>query len=560
MVDTYQPKANLKKGLSDENDVYLGVVSFSRRDTVFFAAAFVFIYSQLFQFPFTPYYFEGDHIIVISNAMRMLGGEVIYRDFFHLAPPGSEVMYATLFYLFGIKVWVLNLVILFFSLAQVWLIWHFSRQFFTGLTVYLPSAIYLILGLRLFFIDGTYRLISVVLILTAVAVVMKGRSARNLIIAGIICGLSAFFLHPRGAMGIAGISLFLVWENYRSGFNLKALVKTGLYLALPFFLVIAISQSYFIYQAGFENYYFSLVTFIQLHYPNDPLAQRSAFLQDFPRFWQFYEIYTPGSAISRYLRIIVPILFFYLLIPVVYFVFLVVRWTKKTYLSCSMIDARLMLLCFVGLALFAGVSVLSVIRLSHISIPGIILLVWLLKRTPYFQHLAAACLILLTLIGASYVIQRQTIAKSYLDMPAGESAFLSDQIYDRYRWIGENTKPGDVFYEAHQPSFYFPFHLVNPTPMYVIRDSGYTPIFQVEAVVKALQKNPPELILWPRKWTKPLESRVAGDNLEVLWRYVAANYQFEVEFGKPLDYTEHSEGDIEIWRRRKQASTFEELR
>ncbi len=86
--------------------------------------------------------------------------------------------------------------------------------------------------------------------------------------------------------------------------------------------------------------------------------------------------------------------------------------------------------------------------------------------------------------------------------------------------------------------------------MYLIRDSEYTPIFQVEGVVKALEKNPPTLIAWPRKWTKKPEERAVGDNLQILWQFIEANYELQIEFSKPLDYTPYSEGDIEIWRRK----------
>jgi hypothetical protein len=532
-----------------ENEAQLRMRPFNRADSLFFLAAFLFIHTQLFQLPFTPIYFEGDHMIGISNAIRMMNGEVIYRDFFHLAPPGIEVVYAFLFSVFGIKIWLLNLVVLLLGFAQVWMLWHFSRQFFTGIAVYFPAALYLIIGFRLFFIDGSYRLLSMLIVLAAAALLMKGRTARNLIIAGSLCAISTFFLHPRGVVGLAGISLFLIWENYVRGFDLKSLIRTGFYLTAPFVLVVVLTQSYFVYQAGVDNYYFSLVTFLQRHYPNDPLAQRTAFLLDFPDLGQYLSIYSPAFAVSRYLRILLPTLFYYLLIPFVYFAFLIVRWRKLQLWSAEN-DKKLMLLCFVGLAMFVGVSVLSVIRLSHVSIPGFILLVWLLKPLPYFRQIAAVCLVLLAVIGFSYSVQRQTVDKSYIEMPAGRSAFLAQIVFERYRWIGSNTEPGELFYEPYHPSFYFPFYLVNPTPMYVIRDSGYTPLFQVEEVVRSLQSSPPDLIAWPRKWIKPAGSRSEGDNLEILWQFIASNYELQVEFAKPVDYTEHSEGDVQIWKRK----------
>lgn len=527
---------------------------FNRSDAVFFAAAFVFLYTQLFQFPNTPYYFEGDHLISVSNALRMLGGEVIYRDFFHLASPGVEVWYWAMFSVFGVRIWVLNFTILILSLAQTAIIWHFSRRILDGLLVFLPAAIFLIAGFRLFLIDGAYRLFSLSLVLAAVVVIFEKRNVRTLITAGAICGLASFFMQPRGLMGVAGISLFLCWENYRNGFEIRTLARNVLSVLVPFLLVFAALHSYFIFQAGFDNVYFSLVTFLREHYPNDPLARPTAFLADFPDLSRFLETYTPASALSLFVRILVPTLFYYLIIPWVYVVFLLVR-RRKGFAVDEAMDRELMLLAFVGLALCAGISVVTVFRLSHVAIPGIVLLVWLLSRFSNFRRAVPVLLVFFALAGTAYVIQRQTITKYFLDTPAGRTAFFSEQVYGRYKWIGENTKPGDRLYEPHHPSFYYPFHLVNPTPMYLIRDNGYTPDFQVEAVVRSLTENPPKLIVWPRKWSKPATSRAPGDSLEILWQFVQANYEPRLEFSKTPIYHDLGEGDLEVWELKKPGNT-----
>ncbi|MBK9152676.1 MAG: hypothetical protein IPM25_00325 [Chloracidobacterium sp.] len=532
--------------MHSESELHSERRPFKRSDAVFFAAAFVFLYTQLFQFPNTPYYFEGDHLISVSNALRMLSGEVIYRDFFHLASPGVEVFYLAMFSIFGVRIWILTLAILLLSLAQTSIIWYFSRRIFDGLLVYVPAAIFLIAGFRLFLIDGAYRLFSLSLVLAAAAVLFDKRSVRTLITAGALCGLASFFMQPRGLMGVVGISLFLCWEEYRNGFELKRLAKNILAVALPFLFVFVALHSYFVFQAGFDNVYFSLVTFLREYYPNDPLARPTAFLADFPDLARLSETYTPLSALSRFFRILAPTLFYYLIIPWVYIVFLLVRRRKCCAID-DVTDRRLMLLTIVGLALCAGISVVTVMRLSHVAIPGIILLVWLLSRISNFRRAVPALLVLFALAGTAYIVQRQTISKYFLDTPAGRTAFFSEQVYRRYKWIGENTKPGDRLYEPHHPSFYFPFHLVNPTPMYLIRDNGYTPDFQVEAVVRALAENPPKLIIWPRKWSKTAESRAHDDSLEILWQFVQANYEPRLEFSRTSDYHDHSEGDLEIW-------------
>lgn len=523
---------------------------FNRWDAAFFLAAFVFLYTQLFQLPFTPYYFEGDHLLPVSNAMRLIAGEVMYRDFFHLTPPGAELWYASLFSIFGVRVWLLNFTILLLNLGVAGFAWYFSRRLFDGAAVYLAPALHLIVGFRMFYVDGSYRLFSVLLAFAAVASMMRGSRPRRIVSAGVFCGLASFFVQPRGVMALLGVGLFLVWEHFRGGREDRSLFSKALYLVLPFAATVALTHAYFAWTAGFDNYYFSLVTFVQKHYPNDPLSNRDAFLADLPDLGQYLSIYTPIAAVSRYLRVAVPGIFFYALVPWTYLVFFLFRWRRRTWNENAMRDRLLMLLGIAGLALAAGISAPGVVRLAHVAVPAIIIFVWLIGRLKFAQAAAAVMLIGLSAVGAAYVVQRQTAPKHFLDMPAGRAAFLSEQYFRRYEWIGANTSPGDAFYEGHHPSYYFPFHLRNPTPMYLLRDSDYSPQFQVDGVLSSLRAHPPEFIAWPRKWTKPAGERLPGDNLNELSQFIHANYEPRIVFDKPLDYTPYSEGDIEIWRRK----------
>jgi len=533
--------------IKDETDCR---APFNWKDALFFVAAAVFIYAQLFEFPFTPIYFDGDQLIPISNAMRMLDGEVIYRDFFHFAPPGTELVYAALFSVFGVKIWVVNFTILVLSLAQVWLLWFFSRSVSLGAIVYLPAIIFLTIGFRQMGIDGSYRLFSVVLVLAGVAILFNGRTIRNIIMAGGLCGLASFFVQPRGVVGIVGIALFLMWENYSEGFDFRKLAKNGMGLVFSFALIVVLTQSYFAWQGGFGNYYFDIVTFLHRHYPHDPLNNQFAYFSDVPGFGKYLETQSPLSAMSRFIRTGIPVLFYYAIIPLVYFALLLVIW-KNDLASVSIEQKRkLLLLAFAGLALAGGVSAPTAARFYHVAIPGIVIFVWLAGRIRVTSRLTLPCVIVLSLLGVSYSFQRQIIAKDYIDFPAGRSAFLIKDDLAKYDWIKNNTESGEIFYEAYHPSFYFPFHLKNPAPLYLVRDSEYTPRFQVESIVSALERNPPNLIVWEGTYSKNPESRTEGDNLEPLWQFILRNYAIKAEFAKDGEYNFQSTRDTEIWERR----------
>lgn len=528
-----------------------GLEPVSGRDIVFFAAVFIFVYSQVFQLPCTPIYFEGDNLVSVSNAMRMMGGEVIYKDFFHLTPPGAEIFYSALFSVFGVKIWVLNATIVILGMSLAWLLWFFSRRFFSGWLVYLPAAIFFIIGFRAFLIDGSYRLFSVAFVFAAVAAIMAKTSRINLAAAGVLCGLATLFVQPRGVLGVVAISIFLLWENYSMGFDLKDLVKRGFILVAPFIITVVLTQGYFVYQAGFDNYYFSLVTFLQKHYPNDPLAKKSAYFTEIPDIGGFIQDQPVLSGLSRYVRIVFPPLFVYILIPAVYLAFLLFRRLRKPSEDERSVDRKLVLLCICGLVLALGVSAPTAQRFFHVAIPAVIIFVWLLTKIPRSRNFMTAAVIVLMVAGFAYIGQRQWVNKNFLDMPAGRAAFLTESGFQRYRRIGEETRPGDVFYEAIHPSFYFPFHLRNPTPLYLVRDSDYTPAFQVDAVIDALEKQPPNIIIWPGRWSKPAGSRAEGDNLAPLWQFVSTNYHLSESFIEAADIPGR-EVDMQIWKRNKE--------
>ena len=522
----------------------------SRRDILFLAGVGVFLYTQLFQFPFTPYYFDGDQMISVSNGMRLLAGEVMYRDFFHMTPPGAEVVYASLFGIFGVKVWVLNLVVLFLCLAISVLTWQISRHLMSGAFAYIPTLILMVVGFRPFFNDGSYRLFSMVCVLAAVVVLMEGRTIARIISSGVLCGLASFSVQPRGVLALGGIILFLGWECYRDRAGIKALAKNVSFIVSFFLFTVAATNIYFIWAAGFDNYYFSLVTFVQTNYQHDPLSNATAFFADIPSLGRFVEMYGPLTAVSRFFRISAPLLLFYFL-PLAYFVFLVLRLWKKDLVGSEETDAKLVLLCLVGIPLIAGISAPSGFRFAHVSMPALIVLVWLVSKVRHAKVIGSVSLAVLACMGLAYSIQRQTVEKYYLDLPAGRSAFLSRATYEKFEWIGEQVTPGEIFYEPYHPGFYFPFHLVNPTAMYLIRDSEYSPKPQINGVLASLRNTPPEIIIWPSKWTKPPVERLPGDHLAPLQDFLEDNYEPERFFSMASDETPYTIGDVEVWRRKK---------
>lgn len=163
----------------------------------------------------------------------------------------------------------------------------------------------------------------------------------------------------------------------------------------------------------------------------------------------------------------------------------------------------------------------SLLRLSTVSPPALILLAWLLNRpgriaTGLKTSLAAAAVA----FAVATAIHYQTRWRAYLDLPAGRTAFSDPVQYEEYRWVLGHTRPGQFFYGM--PPMYLPFHLVNPTAVEGIDSSDYTRPEQVDAALQALEKHPVPLMIVRDIIDSPTS---ASDHSGPFRDYVRENYR-----------------------------------
>ena len=534
---------NDQQSEAHKNVSFLGL---SRFAITFLAFVTIFIFLQLFILPFTPIYFEGDQLVPVTNALRLLDGEVMYRDFFFFAPPGTELYYAALFSFFGARIWILNLSVFLLAFAQLVLAFLISKKVLSGIVQYLPTLIYFVIGFRLFGIDGSNRLFSVIFVLTASIVALR-HSSRSILIAGALCGLSSFFVQTRGLLGIGAIGLFLLWEYWNEHFEIRKLLRDWTLAASAFLIVVIATQFYMAWLGGFDNYFFANVIFLKDYYGSDTLSNTFAYFSDIPDLNSYLSTYGNASGSFRFVRVAAPTLLFYFLVPLVYLVYFVYRRLR---IVDAPTDRVLMLFSILGTVLFLGASAPTAYRLYHISIPALVVAIWLLSRIAKSGVILAALTAGLVLLGVLYSIQRQTVNSVRVDLPAGPAVFLNVSSSEKYLWLSYETTPGEYIYEAQHPTFYFPLHLRNPTPFYLIRDNNYTPVFQVEQLMNSLRMNPPRFIVWQGTWSRAPEDRRPGDNLAPLWAFIQTNYTFKREFVESGEFTVNSERDIEFWERK----------
>jgi hypothetical protein len=149
----------------------------------------------------------GDQLGVATDASRMLAGQLPYRDYFELLTSGSELVYAWLFKLFGVSLWIPNFVMACLAAATALLMSLCARRLASGLWIALPTVFFI--GFALYgSLDAMHHWFSTVVVLAAMLVLFEGSTFWRVAAVGALCGLAASFTQSKGA---AAVVAFLVY-------------------------------------------------------------------------------------------------------------------------------------------------------------------------------------------------------------------------------------------------------------------------------------------------------------------------------------------------------------
>ena len=95
---------------------------------------------RLFVLPHTALQLWGDAPGYATKGMRLLGGELPYRDFLEFMTPGTDIVYAILFRWLGVSLWVLHLVMTTLAALVAAMTWCAGRLV-RGWFVFLPAVL-----------------------------------------------------------------------------------------------------------------------------------------------------------------------------------------------------------------------------------------------------------------------------------------------------------------------------------------------------------------------------------------------------------------------------------
>src|ERR1700722_16324773 len=153
-------------------------------------AAFTFLvcYFRAFIFPAVPIVLWGDQIGFFSDGTRMVAGQLPYRDFFQIVPPGTDLVYALLIQRFGVSAWIPNLVMAILAAVMAWLVTVVARRFMVGAISALPALLFASFIMHGGF-DATHHWFSTIAIMAAMLVFFDGTNWTRAAAVGALCGL-----------------------------------------------------------------------------------------------------------------------------------------------------------------------------------------------------------------------------------------------------------------------------------------------------------------------------------------------------------------------------------
>lgn len=450
-----------------------------------------FLYFNLFVFPAIPVLLSGDQVFFWMFGQRMLGGECPYRDFFQFTPPGTDLAYLGMFKLFGPRIWATNAVVLLLGVAMCWICFKISRRFMDRNAALLATLLYLALVYSRL-LNTTHHVFSVFTVMCAVYVLMRRADGLGLAAAGALLGAASFFTQTHGAAALLAFSIFLFIET-RPVQNQRSFWKAEVTLLAGFFASLLCLSAWFIAHAGLGRLLYFQVYYIlkdNLHGSETALLGIPG-----PRFWRV----VPHSFLPyEYAQMF----FTYAVLPVTYLWAL--KWTWNGPGDAAQPRREVLLLALTGSFLLAELAFsINWLRVYAVSMPGIILFVWLITKTHAARrYVLAAVWLAIAGLAVQRVCFTQMRHYQVADLRGGRCATEAKD-YVKLSWLMQHTKPGDYFFQAGWPGMYIPLELRNP----VFLDSAST-MFNPQWAKRAVQElnsRQVRYVLWAPRLNYPID-------------------------------------------------------
>lgn len=484
-------------------------------------------YLRAFILPSIPIALWGDQVGFFNDGSKMVLGQLPYRDYFVIVPPGTDLVYALLIRCFALRMWIPNLLVAVLAAIVAALTTLIASRLLRGPIVLLPG---LLLGGIAFQVsmEATHHWFSTAAVMAALLVLLGGSTMPRAAVAGALCGIAACFTQTRGAAVVAGFAVYLLLRPEKPPMG-KRWWAGILALCGAATAVFSAVNAYFIRAASFSQWLFCVVVFPLRYYSAPAINNWRVILLDFGQ-----HSYVVRWIAFPFLYAVAPLLCILLVLAAR-------RWRDN---DRSQDWPALFLIAVAGVAmLLSVVASPSIKRLATTSPPSLVLVAWLLAQPTKVGRIVKVALASASLaIAIAIPVRIQTRWHGSLDLPAGRTAFLDRALYEEYDWLLQNTRPNQYLFGL--PPLYYAFHTLDPSAIEGLHASEYTRPEQVSALVEALEDHRVPLIVLRESHDLLRETRSPADHLGAFRSYLTENYHIVRSFPT---------GD-DMWRRNEEKS------
>ena len=472
------------------------------------AVAFAFLYLSLFQLSGTPIFRSGDECVFWTYACRMLTGQVFLRDFHQFTPPGTDLVYLTVFHLFGAGVRTINWTVLGLGMVLGVVCFLTARAIMRAPLAALAAllCVVLVYGDRL---DLTHHWFSSLANLLAILILMPGCSQRRIALAACIIAIALFFTQTGGFMGLLACCVGLCWEKRINGSSSASPgYKLAAFIGVTLAVWLLLSWR-FIVQAGPANYLHMQVLYL-------PRDAHSWFL-------------VPHFRVSFYPRALVQLadrLAMYLLLVLVCPAVAILSARVKVVTG----EQSMAIVLLTSLGILQTLEVIFMLnwnRMAAVAMPSTILFVWLISQWRSVR--GPAVIASWSVLGVMIIVSCGAMQFHHyptVSLPTGNAMFQKDEA-EQAAWLALHTHPGDYFLEVATTRFYVPLALENPSPVDMLGTNAITLPQWVDEVVAGLSAHRVRYILWePFAGIGTASARrpVSSDQLDPLREYMEQNF------------------------------------
>ena len=468
----------------------------------------VYLYLNLFLSAKTPFLLGGDQVYFWMGGQRILDGQAVYRDFFQLTPPGTDLIYAAFFRVLGTDIWVTNTVVIALGVLMGCVCFSLSRQFMKDPQAALTTGFFLVLiyGKAL---NATHHWFAVLLVLVAVRINMQRITGTSIALSGALLGLAAFFNQVHGGAAVLGFAVFLLLRSKRNGVAPIKAVREVTVLIFAFALMLLCLSAYYLETAGFEKLWYCLVVYVFKY-----AAHSSRRTFGLPA-----ATVSPGTLLP-----LLPYLAIYLLLPVIYGISLWRCWRSRR--DASFPWNQVALLSLIGLILFLDAAVsINWLRVFAVSLPGVVLTVWAVGRL----QIRRRALFVTASIALACVAVRQVEVKRALscvrgELPGGRFA-TTPKAYEKLRWLATQTQRGEFFLQAGWPGVYIPLQVRSPLYMPTLTRFDGVLDEDIEPAIQQMKARRVRYVLWTSTLDEGCAFNSCTDQLSIFRTYLTSSYR-----------------------------------